>query len=150
MYDAKVWLKFVTSRSAARAVAIGLAGFAFVWAVLRACVQALTGDEAQDYMFYAGKRQARRIGTGIHGQQSHAQFDAGADVHLLLGLSAFSVRIPTLIGAAIYIYAIYWLCRDDQPGMENPDSAIHLPGLQSVHFRFFCGGARLWDRRTRF
>ena len=113
MYDAKVWLKFVTSRSAARAVAIGLAWFAFAWAVVRACVQALTGDEAQDYLFFAGKASA-----------SH--WDAAASNHMLnsmlarmftsiLGLSAFSVRIPTLIGAAIYIYAIYRLCQTISP-----------------------------------
>ena len=110
MYDAKVWLKFVTSRSAARAAAIGLAGFAFVWAVLRAWVQALTGDEAQNYMFYGGRAIP-----------AHWDWDPTAANHMLnsmgarlftslLGLSAFSVRIPTLIGAAIYIYTIYWLC----------------------------------------
>ncbi len=106
-----MWLKFVTSRSAARTAAIGLAWFAFVWAVVRAWVQALTGDEAQNYMFYGG----RPIPT-------HWDWDATAANHMLnsmgarlftslLGLSAFSVRIPTLIGAAIYIYTIYRLCQ---------------------------------------
>ncbi|HEY1758233.1 MAG TPA: hypothetical protein VGG72_22875 [Bryobacteraceae bacterium] len=104
-----MWLKWVTSRSAARAVCIGLAWFAFAWAVARACVQAVTGDEAQDYLLFAGRPNA-----------SH--WDASANNHMLnsllarmftsiLGLSAFSVRIPTLIGAAIYIYAIYRLCQ---------------------------------------
>ncbi len=120
MYDAKVWLKFVTSRSAARAVAIGLAWFAFAWAVVRACVQALTGDEAQDYLFFAGKA-------------GPSHWDAAASNHMLnsmlarmftsiLGLSAFSVRIPTLIGAAIYIYVIYRLCQ-----AISPEWKIRIP-----------------------
>lgn len=120
MYDAKVWLKFVTSRSAAPAVAIGLAWFAFVWAMARACVQALTGDEAQDFMFFAGKA-------------GPSHWDASANNHMLnsmlarmftsiLGLSAFSVRIPTLIAAAIYIYAIYQLCR-----MISSEWKIRIP-----------------------
>jgi hypothetical protein len=120
VYDARVWLKFVTSRSAARAAAIGLAWFAFVWAVVRACVQALTGDEAQDYMFFGGRA-------------SPSHWDASASNHMLnsmlarmftsiLGLSAFSVRVPTLIGAAIYIYAIYQLCQ-----MISSEWKIRIP-----------------------
>jgi hypothetical protein len=117
-----VWLKFVTSRSAARAVAIGLAWFAFVWAVVRACMQALTGDEAQNYLFYAAPANA-----------SHWEWDNVGANHMLnsmlarlfttlLGPSAFSVRIPTLIGAAIYIYAIYQLCQ-----MISQEWKIRIP-----------------------
>lgn len=101
-------LKFVTSRNAGRAAAIGLAWFAFLWAVMRACVQAVTGDEAQDYLFYAA-----------HNNPSH--WDPAANNHMLnsigerlfstiFGLSALSVRIPTLLGAALYIYVAYRLC----------------------------------------
>jgi hypothetical protein len=108
-----VWLKFVSSRSAARAAAIALAWFAFAWAVVRACVQAVTGDEAQDYLFYAGPFKP-------------THWDAAANNHLLnsigsrlfasiFGLSALAVRIPTLMGAAIYIYTMYWLCQKISP-----------------------------------
>ena len=117
-----MWLKFVTSRSAARALAIGLAWFAFVWATVRAWLQALTGDEAQNFMFYGGT---------VH--PSHWEWDAVAANHMLnslgarlftylLGLSAFSVRIPTLIGAAIYIYTIYRVCQ-----MISEEWKIRIP-----------------------
>ncbi len=103
-----MWLKFLTSRGAGRATALGLAWFAFLWAVARACVQAVTGDEAQDYLFYAA-------------HNNPSQWDPAANNHMLnsigerlfasiFGLSALSVRIPTLLGAAIYIYVAYRLC----------------------------------------
>jgi hypothetical protein len=122
VYDARVWLKFVTSRNAARAAAIGLAWFAFVWAVVRAYVQALTGDEAQNYMFYGGRSIP-----------AHWDWDAAAANHMLnsigarlftflLGISAFSVRIPSLIGAAIYIYTMHRLCQ-----MLSQEWKIRLP-----------------------
>jgi hypothetical protein len=70
-----MWLKFVASRSAARAAAIGLAWFAFAWAVVRASVQALTGDEAQDYLFFAGKA-------------GPSHWDAAASNHMLNSMLA--------------------------------------------------------------
>jgi hypothetical protein len=120
VYDAKVWLKFVTSRSAARVVAIGLAWFAFIWAVARAYAQALTGDEAQDYLFFAGKAGPSHWDFTAN---NHILNSMGARMFTsILGLCAFSVRIPTLIGAAIYIYAIYQLCR-----MISTEWKIRIP-----------------------
>lgn len=115
-----MWLKFVTSRSAARAIAIGLAWFALIWAVARACAQAVTGDEAQDYLFHAAT-------------STPTQWDPAAVNHMLnsmlerlfvsiLGLSAFSVRLPSLIGAAIYIYVVYQLCQ-----MISAEWKIRIP-----------------------
>src|SRR5580698_11676039 len=93
-----MWLTFVSSRSAARAAAIGLAWFAFVWAVARACVQAVTGDEAQDYLFYAGTSKPSHWDMAAN---NHMLNSLGARLFTsIFGLSAISVRIPTLIGAA--------------------------------------------------
>ena len=114
------WLKFVSSRSAARALAIGLAWFAFIWAIARACAQAVTGDEAQDYLFYSAT-------------SSPTHWDPSANNHMLnsmaarlfasvFGLSAFSVRLPSLIGAAIYIFVIYQLCK-----MISEEWKIRIP-----------------------
>ena len=104
-----MWLKFVVSRGAARILMVGLAGFAMVWAIARACAQAVTGDEAQAYLFHAAT-------------SSPTHWDAVAANHMLnsllerlftsvFGLSAFAVRLPSLIGAALYIYVIYQLCQ---------------------------------------
>ena len=87
---------------------IGLGCFALAWAVARSCVQAVTGDEAQDYLLFA------RGDAGAHWTPS-------ANNHMLnslleriftsvFGLSALTVRIPNLLGAALYIYAAYKLC----------------------------------------
>jgi hypothetical protein len=104
-----VWLRFVTSRSAGRAVAIGLAWFAFAWAVARACVQAVTGDEAQDYIFFAAHNDASYWTPAAN---NHMLNSLGERMFsTILGLSAFSLRLPTLIGAAIYIYVVYRLCQ---------------------------------------
>jgi len=94
-----VWLKFAISRSAARRGCDRTRLVRIRLAVVRACVQALTGDEAQDYLFFAG-----RVGP------SH--WDAAASSHMLnsmlarmftsiLGLSAFSVRIPASDAASV-------------------------------------------------
>lgn len=108
MLSAKRSLQFLTSRGAFRMAMILLAWFAFAWAVARACVQAVTGDEAQDYLLYASHSDA-------------GQWDPAANNHMLntlaerllasvFGLSALSVRLPSLIGAALYIYVMYRLC----------------------------------------
>ena len=92
-----------------RVVWIGLACFAFAWAVVRACVQAITGDEAASYLYFASPN-------------SPSHWTASATNHILnsalmrlftsiLGLSPLTVRLPALVGAAIYIYVCYRLCQ---------------------------------------
>jgi hypothetical protein len=96
----------IISRNVEEAAGVGLAWFGFAWAVVRACVQSVTGDEAADYLFFAARRDPS------------SQWTASATNHLLnsalmrlstsiLGLSPLSVRLPTIIGAAIYIYVSY-------------------------------------------
>src|SRR5215471_6328484 len=77
------------------------AAFAFVWVLARAYVQSITFDEANNYLLFA-----------VGPLPAHWTPDAGnhvlntALVRLftsIFGLSPFTVRIPALIGAAIYI-----------------------------------------------
>jgi hypothetical protein len=85
-----------------------LAGlFAMVWSIIRACVQSVTLDEADTYFwFVAGSRvffpfpnnhvlNSLLIWTSTH----------------LFGLSSFTLRLPALLGAGIYIFTCYFLCR---------------------------------------
>jgi hypothetical protein len=83
--------------------------FAFLWVFARACSQSITIDEADTYLFFVGRPYP-----------SH--WDPSTNNHLLnsllmrlvtslFGLSNLAVRLPALIGAAIYITSSYVLCR---------------------------------------
>ncbi|MGO9261377.1 MAG: hypothetical protein ACLQU1_34490 [Bryobacteraceae bacterium] len=87
----------------------GAAGFALCWIVARAAIQSITIDEADAYLFYAWPA-------------SPSNWEAASGNHLLnsllmrlftglFGLSALTVRMPSLVGAAIYIAAAYRLAR---------------------------------------
>jgi uncharacterized membrane protein len=86
---------------------IGTGVFAFLWVLARACVQSVTIDEADTYL-----ASVWRPGP------SH--WDPSANNHVLnsllmrlftsiFGASAFTLRLPALIGAALYIGAVYFL-----------------------------------------
>lgn len=97
-------------RFPARAVWLaGAAGFAFYWIVARAVIQSITIDEADAYNFFVWR-------------PNPSHWEASSVNHLLnsllmrlfvgqFGLSAVTVRLPSLIGAAIYIVASYCLVR---------------------------------------
>jgi hypothetical protein len=83
--------------------------FAFLWTFARACLQSITIDEADTYLFFVGR-------------PSPSHWDPSTNNHLLnsllmrlftslFGISNLSVRLPALIGAAIYIAMAYVLCR---------------------------------------
>lgn len=103
---------------AAHGALILMAVFAFAWAVARAYVQSVVGDEAAAYFGFA---------TGAH------QWYPAAANHLLnemivqvftsiFGLSPLTLRAGALIGAAIFIVSAYWLCR-----MISREWLIRLP-----------------------
>ncbi len=88
------------------------------WVVARAAIQSITIDEAFTYLTFVA-REPRLL------------FYPGVNNHLLnsllmwlstavFGASAFSVRLPALFGAAIYIVSCYALCRllKKQPFVE--------------------------------
>ncbi len=108
IFSAKKGLEFFSSRRAARAAMIALAWFAFAWAVARACVQAVTGDEAQDYLFYASRNDPGHWNPAANNHMLNSM--AERMFASIFGLSPLTVRLPSLIGAALYIYVIYRLC----------------------------------------
>ena len=82
--------------------------FAFLWVFARACLQSITIDEADTYLFFVNRPYP-----------SH--WDPSTNNHLLnsllmrlftslFGTTHLSVRAPALIGAAIYIAMTYLLC----------------------------------------
>lgn len=88
---------------------IGTGVFALLWTVARACVQSVTIDEADTYLAFVGP----------HGP---TQWTGSANNHVLnsllmrlatsiFGASAITLRLPALIGAALYIGAAYCLVR---------------------------------------
>jgi hypothetical protein len=82
---------------------------AFLWIVARACVQSITIDEANTFLVYALRA-------------SPSGWEASSNNHVLnsllmrlfvmvFGASPFTIRLPAVIGAAIYITAVYFLVR---------------------------------------
>lgn len=83
--------------------------FAMFWAILRACVQSLTIDEADTYLGFAS-RSAGLIwypASNNHVLNSLLMWITTC----FLGTSGLTVRIPALAGAALYIGVCYFLCR---------------------------------------
>src|SRR5580704_13703793 len=109
MFRANKGLEFVSSPNAPRVINIALAWFAFAWAVARACVQAVTGDEAQDYIFFAAHNDPGHWNPAANNHMLNSMLERMFSS--VFGLSALSVRLPTLIGAVIYIYVMYQLCQ---------------------------------------
>jgi len=104
-----MWLPPKSGRVAAEALLIAFGAFAAFWVIARACVQGMTGDEAESYELWAAR-------TG----PSH--WWPAANNHVLnsllmriftsvFPLCNFTVRAPAVIGAIIYIALAYWLCR---------------------------------------
>jgi hypothetical protein len=90
--------------------------FALLWAVARACVQSITIDEADTYLVWVARHYP-----------SH--WEAASNNHVLnsllmrlftsvFGVSHLSVRAPALLGAALYIFAAYLLCRKLTPELR--------------------------------
>ena len=96
------------SRRAATAAMLGLGVFAFVWALARAWVQDVTGDEGENYVVFVAPHSdviwrfsptnhllytlLMRVSTGV------------------FGAGPLAVRAPALLGTALYIAAAFWLC----------------------------------------
>jgi hypothetical protein len=88
---------------------IVLGAFAFVWAIVRACVQSVVGDEAVTYIWWV------RPVAAEHWQPS-------PNNHILnsllmrafiaaFGLSHVTLRAPALLGAALFIGVAFWFSR---------------------------------------
>jgi hypothetical protein len=92
---------------AGRAVMLATVGFAMAWAIARAAVQSISIDEAVTYLAFVRRGLQWYPGTNNHLLNSLLM----RLFTLLFGPSHLSVRAPALIGAGIYIAAVYRLCR---------------------------------------
>ena len=90
--------------------------FAFLWAIARAAVQAITIDEADTYLVWVAR-------------PNPSQWQASSNNHVLnsllmrlttglFGVSPLTVRAPALLGAAVYIMAGWALCRLIAPALR--------------------------------
>jgi hypothetical protein len=80
---------------------IFLAIFAFAWAVARACIQAVTGDEGESYVLWVADPH---ISYWYPAPNNHILNSLLEWVFTsIFGLSHLTVRIPALIGAALFI-----------------------------------------------
>ena len=85
----------------------GVAAFAMAWAISRAAVQAITLDEAVTYNTLVYNRLLFWPSANNHILNTLLMYMCTK----LLGVSQFTVRLPALIGAVLYITAAYRLCR---------------------------------------
>jgi hypothetical protein len=82
--------------------------FAFSWAIIRACVQSITIDEADTYLMFAS-RSAGFIwypSSNNHVLNSMLMWITTC----LLGTSGITVRAPAILGTIVYICVCYFLC----------------------------------------
>jgi len=79
------------------------------WAIVRASVQSVTQDEADTYFWFASK-SADYIFHGFPNNHVLNTLLIWITTRVF-GLSVFSLRLPALLGAALYISVCYFLCR---------------------------------------
>jgi uncharacterized membrane protein len=86
-------------------VCLGL--FAFCWVVARACLQSVIIDEADSYGFASASWDLVRYpSSGNHVLNTMLVWLFTRK----LGLNELTLRLPAILGAAIYISAAGWLC----------------------------------------
>lgn len=87
---------------------IGIALFAIFWAILRACVQAITLDEADTYFWFVA-RSAGYIFYPFSNNHVLNTLLMWLTTHAF-GTSIVTVRAPALAGAILYVSVCYFLC----------------------------------------
>ena len=88
---------------------MGLALFAFAWAIVRASVQAVTGDEAATYVFFVARHDPYQWFPAANNHLLNSLLMRG--FVSVFGVSHLTVRAPALIGAFLYITAAFWLSK---------------------------------------
>ena len=89
--------------------------FALLWAIARAALQSITIDEADTYLVWVAR-------------PNPSHWEAASNNHVLnsllmrlstgvFGVNHFTVRMPALVGAAVYIAAAWALCRLFAPAL---------------------------------
>lgn len=95
------------------------AAFAFLWSVFRAVHQAVTLDEADTYLWFGGGQGAEFIWYPFPNNHVLNSLLIWLFTHVF-GLSVLTLRLPALLGGALYIAAAYFLCRalTDRPALQ--------------------------------
>jgi hypothetical protein len=94
--------------STSRRVLAALAVCAFLWALVRAWSQSLTIDEADTYLSHVSRPGLLWIPSA----NNHVLHSILMRISTrILGVSQFTLRLPALFGAAIYLWAVVRLCR---------------------------------------
>jgi hypothetical protein len=88
---------------------IGTGVFAMLWTVARACVQSLTIDEADTYMASAAPAGPTHWNPSANNHVLNSLLMRL--VTSIFGASVVTIRIPALLGSALYIGAAYCLVR---------------------------------------
>jgi hypothetical protein len=88
---------------------IAAALFALLLAIIRACLQAITVDEASTYFWWVAKSAYHPWSPSSNNHILNSLL-MWASTHAL-GTSSLTVRIPALLGAALYIFVCHFLCR---------------------------------------
>ena len=97
-----------TSGLFARLVSVAILLFAFGLAVYRARMQSIAHDEATTYLYFLDGGVYHVL---FYNPANHALFTMLAKPFVwVLGVSEFTLRAPSLFGAAAYLIATYLLC----------------------------------------
>jgi hypothetical protein len=84
--------------------------FALAWAVARASLQSITQDEGDTYFWFAAKTAGHSIWYPF--PNNHVLNTLLIWVTTgIFGLSAITLRLPALLGATLYVFVAYRLCR---------------------------------------
>jgi len=102
-------IRMKTGALLARLAAVAILLFAFGLSVYRAKVQTIAHDEALTYIWFLDQGVAHVL---FYNPANHVlQTLMAKPIVKALGISEFTLRIPTLIGSALYLIAVYLLCR---------------------------------------
>jgi hypothetical protein len=83
--------------------------FAILLAIVRACLQAITVDEASTYFWWAGGSEYYPWSPSSNNHVLNSLL-MWVSTHVF-GTSVLTVRLPALLGATLYILICYFLCR---------------------------------------
>jgi len=114
-----IWRELKRGHVPADLVLFALAAFAIAWAIARACVQSMTGDEAESLELWVLRPLPGHWAPAANNHVLNSMLMRLFTV--MFGLSTLTVRAPALIGAAVYIGVALWFCR-----MISPDGGLRI------------------------
>lgn len=106
------------------------ASFALLWVMARAALQSITIDEADTYLIWVARPNPSHWESASNNHVLNSllmRLSTG-----LFGVSHFTVRIPALLGAALYIAMAWALCR-----LVAPELVVQWPVFVGMVFNPF-------------